>query len=72
MDYNVRLSSSEEIFRVILTDEYQVKEEKVDVLIEDCESSLKLQPPSPLYDIVSYRVVRDVLHSHDENYTYVC
>lgn len=70
MNYNVRLSNSEEIFRLILTNEYRVKKEKVDALIEDCEKKLKLQPPSPLYDVVFHKVVRDVLDSH--NFYYTC
>jgi hypothetical protein len=69
MDYNVRISSSEEIFRTLLTDEYRVNEEKVEKLIEDCENSLRTQFFSPLYDVVFHRVVRGVLHSHSENYT---
>jgi len=72
MDYNVRLSSSKEIFRNLLTGEYHVDEEKVEKLIEDCESSLRIRFSSPLYDVVFHRVVRDVLRSHGENCTYVC
>ncbi len=66
MDYYIRLSSSEEVFRVLLTDEYRVKGEKMETLIEDCESSLKLQPPSPLYDVVFHKVVRDVLNFYNQ------
>ena len=72
MDYYVRLSNSEEIFRDLLTNEYRVEDGKIKMLIEGCESSLKLQPPSPLYDVVYHKVIRDVLDSHKENYTYVC
>ncbi len=72
MDYNVRLSSSEEIFRTLLIDEYRVEKRKVDVLIKDCQSSLESRPPSPPYDVVFHKVVRDVLDSHKENYTHVC
>ena len=66
MDYYVHLSSSEEIFRILLTDEYCVKGEKMEILIEDCENSLKLQPPSPLYDIVFHKVVRNVLNFYNQ------
>ncbi len=70
MDYNVHLSSSEEIFRTILTNEYRIEKEKVDVLIKDCQSSFEDQPPSPPYDVVFHKVIREVLYSHNEIYTY--
>ena len=71
MDYNVRLSNSKQIFRSLLTDEYQVTGEKVDVLLRDCENSLKARPPSPLYDVIFHRVIREVLDSHHFPYTYI-
>ncbi len=72
MDYNVHPSNSEETFRSLLTDEYRVTREKVDILLRDCQNSLKSRlPPSPLYDVVFHRVVREVLDSHHFPYTYV-
>ncbi len=71
MDYTVHLSNSEEIFRSILTDEYNVNGEKIETLVEDCENSLKLQS-FHLYDVVFHKVVRDVLYSHKFHYTHVC
>ena len=65
MDYDVRLSNSEEIFRFLLTNEYKVEEEKIKMIIEDCKSSLKLEPPSPLYDVIFHKVIRTVLNFYD-------
>ena len=64
MDYDVRLSYSEEIFRGLLTDEYFIKEEEMEILINDCKNSLKLLTSSPLYDIIFHRVIQDVLDSY--------
>jgi hypothetical protein len=70
IDYDTRISYSEDIFRALLINEYNIEEEKMEPLIENCKSSLMLRPPSPLYDIVFHQVVQDVLKSSDHNSTF--
>ena len=68
MDSYEYLSSSDEIFRTLLTNEYCVKEENIEVLVENCKSSLKLQTSSPLYDVVFHKVIRDILECGQFNH----
>jgi acetone carboxylase gamma subunit len=72
MDFETRLSNSEEIFRKLLIDDYHVTEEKVDEIIQECEVSLEAEASSPLYDVIFHKVVREVLETHHVPYQYVC
>ena len=74
MDSYEYLSNSDEIFRTLLTNEYCVNEESIEVLVENCKSSLKLRTSSPLYDVVFHKVIRDILErgqfNHDNQNAY--